>query len=183
MKKACVFLADGFEEIEGLTVVDVLRRAGVDVRTVSVMNTKRIEGSHGIILEADEQFDDAEMEDADLLVLPGGIPGTLHLRDHEGLTELLQRFDKKEKRIAAICAAPSVFGKLGMLKGRKACSYPSMEDQLDGAEVLHVPFVTDGHITTGRGMGAALPFALELTALLCGREKADKIAESIVYKV
>ena len=181
MKKACVFLADGFEEIEGLTVVDVLRRAGVDVKTVSVMNTKRIEGSHGIILEADEQFEEAEMEDVDLLVLPGGLPGTWHLRDHKGLTELIRSFDKKEKRIAAICAAPSVFGGMGLLKGRKACSYPSMEDQLDGAEVVHTPFVSDGHITTGRGMGAALPFALELTALLCGKEKADEIAESIVY--
>ena len=170
MSKAYVFLADGFEEIEGLTVVDVLRRAGVDTVTVSVMGRKEISGSHGIPVGADDVFEKLDMSDADLLVLPGGMPGTLHLKAHEGLRELLVTADREEKYLAAICAAPSVLSELGMLKGR--C-----------AEVLKVPVVTDGHITTGRGMGAAIPFALRLTEILCGKEKAEEIRTSIVYNV
>lgn len=181
MSKACVFLADGFEEIEGLTVVDILRRAGVDTVTVSVMGRKQISGSHGIPVGADEVFGDSDMDDADLLVLPGGMPGTLNLKAHEGLKELLRKFDSEKKYIAAICAAPSILSELGMLKGRKACAYPSFEDTLDCAEVRKVPVVTDGHITTGRGMGAAIPFALRLTELLCGKEKAEETGRSIVY--
>lgn len=182
MKKVYVFLADGFEEIEGLTVVDVLRRAGADAETVSVMGRKEISGSHGIHVMADSLFEESDFSDAQLLVLPGGMPGTTNLKDHTGLTELLERFDREEKYIAAICAAPSILGSLGMLKGRKACAYPSFEDKLDCEEVVCAPVVTDGHITTGRGMGAAIPFALRLTELLFGEKKADEIAESIVYK-
>lgn len=182
MEKVYVFLADGFEEIEGLTVVDVLRRAGADTETVSVMESKEIMGSHKIRVMADSLFEDVDFSDARLLVLPGGMPGTLNLKAHTGLTELLRRFDREEKYIAAICAAPSILSDLGMLKGRKACAYPSFEDKLDCEEVLSEPVVTDGHITTGRGMGAAIPFALKLTELLFGEKKAAEIAESIVYK-
>ena len=181
MSKAYVFLADGFEEIEGLTVVDVLRRAGVDTVTVSVTGKKEISGSHGIPVGADELFEGLDMDDADLLVLPGGMPGTLHLKAHRGLRELLVKADAEKKCLAAICAAPSVLSELGMLRGRKACAYPSFEETLDCAEVLRVPVVTDGHITTGRGMGAAIPFALRLTEILCGKEKAEEISGSIVY--
>ena len=110
------------------------------------------------------------------------MPGTLNLKAHTGLTELLRRFDREEKYIAAICAAPSILSGLGMLKGRKACAYPSFEDKLDCEEVVSAPVVTDGHIITGRGMGAAIAFALKLTELLFGEKKADEIAESIVYK-
>lgn len=182
MKRVCVFLADGFEEIEGLTVVDILRRAGVEAETVSVMDRKQIRGSHGIGVEADKLFEEADVANADMLVLPGGMPGTLNLKAHEGLREQLLSFNRAGKNIAAICAAPSVLGALGLLKGKKACSYPSFEDQLDCAEVLQVPAVTDGNITTGRGMGAAIPFALELTAILCGKEKADEVKDTIVYE-
>lgn len=181
MSKAYVFLADGFEEIEGLTVVDVLRRAGVDTVTVSVMGRKQVNGSHGIPVGADEIFEDEDMNDADLLVLPGGMPGTLHLKAHEGLRELLLKSDSKKRYLAAICAAPSILSELGLLKGREACAYPSFEKNLDCAAVRQVPVVTDGHITTGRGMGAAIPFALRLTEILCGKEKAEEIGRSIVY--
>ena len=177
-----LFLADGFEEIEGLTVVDVLRRAGADTETVSVMGRKEIRGSHEIQILADSLFEDVDFSDARLLVLPGGMPGTLNLKAHTGLTELLRRFDREEKYIAAICAAPSILSGLGMLKGRKACAYPSFEDKLDCEDVVSAPVVTDGHIITGRGMGAAIAFALKLTELLFGEKKADEIAESIVYK-
>lgn len=182
MKKVCVFLADGFEEIEGLTVVDILRRAGVETETVSVMGRIQINGSHGITVEADKLFEEADVANADMLVLPGGMPGTLNLKAHDGLREQLLAFDRDGKNIAAICAAPSVLSELGLLKGKKACAYPSFEDQLDCLEVLKVPAVTDGNVTTGRGMGAAIPFALELTALLCGKEKAEEVKASIVYE-
>ena len=182
MKKVIVFLADGFEEVEGLTVVDLLRRAGAEVQMVSVMGKLPITGARGIRVEADELFEKAVYEDADLLVLPGGMPGTLHLKEHQGLAQLLREFDGKEKRIAAICAAPTVFGSLGILKDRKACCYPGMEEQLECKEAKHTAFVTDGHITTSRGVGTAIPFALELIRLLFSREKAKEIADSIVYE-
>lgn len=181
MKKVYVFLADGFEEIEGLTAVDVLRRAGADTVTVSVMGRKEITGSHGIQVMADCLFEDTDFSEAALLVLPGGMPGTLNLKAHSGLAELLEQFDRKEKYIAAICAAPTILSDLGMLAGRRACAYPSFEENLNCKEVVREPVTTDGHIITGRGMGAAIPFALKLTEFLFGREKADEIAESIVY--
>ncbi len=182
MKKVCVFLADGFEEIEGLTVVDILRRAGVETETVSVMDSKRIQGSHNIFVEADSLFEEADIAGADMLVLPGGMPGTLHLRDHRGLQDRLLAAAEQGKHLAAICAAPTVLSGLGLLRGKRACVYPSFEDQLDCAEVLQVPAVTDGNITTGRGMGAAIPFALELTSILCGRGKAEEVKSSVVYE-
>ncbi len=182
MKKVYVFLADGFEEIEGLTVVDVLRRAGIQTEMVSVMETKQINGSHGIKVEADLLFDEAEPASADMIVLPGGMPGTLNLKAHSGLKEVILSFDKEKKYIGAICAAPSILGELGLLNGKKACAYPSFEDQLDGAQVLRVPAVADGHIITGRGMGAAIPFALKLTEALLGAEKAREISGSIVFE-
>ena len=178
-KKAYVFLADGFEEIEGLTVVDVLRRAGAEVEMVSVMDRKEITGAHGIKVEADRMIEEAG--EADLYVLPGGMPGTLHLKEHAGLCRLLNQAEKKEKHIAAICAAPSVLGELGMLKGKRACCYPSFEEKLNCLEVSYEPVVTDGRITTSRGMGTAVRFSLELVSVLYGKEKADEIAESIVY--
>ena len=183
MSKVYVFLADGFEEIEGLTVVDVLRRAGVETVTVSVTGRTQIRGSHGIMVGADCLFEETDTEDADMLVLPGGMPGTLNLQAHEGLEKLLLKFDSGKKYLAAICAAPIILSGLWMLKGRKACAYPSFEDQLDCAEVLKVPVVSDGHITTGRGMGAAIPFALRLAEILCGKEKSEEVGASIVYNV
>ena len=173
MKKAYVFLADGFEEIEGLTVVDVLRRAGAEVEMVSVMDRKEITGAHGIKVEADRMIEEAG--EADLYVLPGGMPGTLHLKEHAGLCRLLNQAEKKEKHIAAICAAPSVLGELGMLKGKRACCYPSFEEKLNCLEVSYEPVVTDGRITTSRGMGTAVRFSLELVSVLYGKEKADEI--------
>lgn len=182
MIKACVFLADGFEEIEGLTVVDILRRAGIVAETVSVMESRQITGSHGISVEADHLFEETCISDADMLVLPGGMPGTLNLKAHEGLRKQILSFDRQGKYLAAICAAPTILGELGLLKGKRACAYPSFEEGLDCDKVLEVPVVTDGNITTGRGMGAAIPFALALTEILCGKEKAEEIRKSIVYE-
>lgn len=180
MKKVFVFLADGFEEIEGLTVVDILRRAGVETETVSVSGSKEVKGSHGIVVEADSLF--PVCGDADMLVLPGGMPGTLNLKAHKGLRDLLAAYDRKKKYIAAICAAPTILSELGLLKDREACAYPSFENVLDCRSVKKVAVVQDGNIITGRGMGAAIPFALKLTEVLCGKEKAFEIKTSIVFE-
>ncbi|MBO5461272.1 MAG: DJ-1/PfpI family protein [Ruminococcus sp.] len=181
MKQVKVFLADGFEEIEGLTVVDILRRAGVCVETVSIMKDKEINGAHGIKVQADVMFADADFSECDMLVLPGGMPGTLHLKEHAGLAKLLVKFHEEKKYVAAICAAPSVLGGLGILRGKKACCYPSFEEALDTEYVVFDPVAEDGHVITSRGMGTAIPFALKLTEVLCGEEKAQEISKSIIF--
>lgn len=180
MKHISVFLADGFEEVEGLTVVDLFRRAGVAVDTVSVTGNLIVRSAHGIDIKADVLFENMNA-DTDMLVLPGGIPGTNHLQEHQGLTDLLKKFYAEEKYIAAICAAPSILGGLGFLKGRKACSHPSKEDALTGAEVVREPVIIQENIITSRGMGTAIPFGLTLITILCGQEKADEVKAAIVY--
>lgn len=182
MKKLYIFLADGFEEIEGLTVVDLLRRAGAEVCMVSIMGKKEICGSHKICVQADELFENCDFSDGDMFVLPGGMPGTLNLGNHQDLTELLKKADQEKKGIAAICAAPSVLGDLGLLNGKKAVCYPGFEERLTGASTSTDEAVTDGHITTSRGMGTAIPFSLELISRLFGKTKAKELADSIIYR-
>ena len=180
--KVCIFLAQGFEEIEALTVVDILRRAGIDTSLVSVTGEKQVTSSHNVTVQTDELFEEVDFANVTMIVLPGGMPGTLHLKEHKGLADLLCKFNEKGKRIAAICAAPTVFGALGLLKEKAACCYPGMEEQLNCKEAKFCSFVTDGNITTSRGVGTAIPFALELIRQLFGNEKASEIAESIVYE-
>ena len=180
-KKVYIFLADGFEDIEGLTVVDLMRRAGIDIKTVSIKNSKEIETSHGIKMQTDMIFDDTDYSDADMLVLPGGMPGTKYLKECEPLCKLLTRFYNEGKKIAAICAAPTVFAELGFLEGRKATAYPSCMDGLKGAEISLEHVVVDENVTTSRGLGTAVDFALSLIGQLLGENKADEIAESVVY--
>lgn len=182
MNEVSLFLADGFEEIEGLTVVDLLRRAGIELETVSIMGRKEIMGAHQIEVKADVLFEDADFANTKMLVLPGGMPGTRYLGEYEALRNLILSFNEEEKCVAAICAAPTVFGNLGILKGRKAVCFPTMEDGLKGAEVCYDRVVTDGHITTSRGMGTAMDFGLRLIEILRGKELADKIASQIVYR-
>lgn len=181
MGTAYIFLADGFEDIEGLAVVDLLRRAKVETKTVSIKETKEVQTSHGITLYTDILFGETDFSDADILVLPGGLKGTQNLQAYEPLIKMLQEFYKEEKKISAICAAPSIFGALGFLKGRKATSYPTFMEKLDGAILSTDRVVKDGHVITSRGMGTAIDFGLALIAELCGQEKADEIAAQIVY--
>ncbi|MCD8337677.1 MAG: DJ-1/PfpI family protein [Lachnospiraceae bacterium] len=181
MTEVYVFLADGFEEIEGLTVVDLLRRAGIEVQTVSIMESTVIRGSHGIEVKADLLFDELDAKSAQLLVLPGGMPGTTHLAEHEELAKLLKEQSAAGRKIAAICAAPTVFGGLGLLEGRTAVCYPGLEEKLTGANVTGNPVEVSENVTTSRGMGTAIPFGLSLVAQLRGKDTADKLAKSIVF--
>ena len=182
MSRACIFLADGFEEIEALTPADLLRRAGIRVDLVAVGDSLDITGRSGITVRADMAFEDAEFEGADMLVLPGGMPGTTNLENSKELKELIGKFDSEGKRIAAICAAPSVFGHMGLLEGRKAVCYKGMEGELYGAVIADAEAVTDGNITTSRGAGTAVEFALELIRVLLNEEMSTKVKEDIIYK-
>lgn len=180
-QKVCVFLADGFEEIEGLTVVDLLRRGDVETVTVSIMGRLEIEGSHGIKIMADQLFEEMSYEDVTMLVLPGGIPGTPNLQEHPGLTELLKKFDAEGKYLAAICAAPRIFGALGFLKERTACCHPSQEDILYSKETSKDAVVISDHIITSRGMGTAIDFGLTLLQILTDADTAEHVKNGIVY--
>ena len=176
-----VFLADGFEEIEGLTFVDLLRRAGIETKTVSVMEGLKITGAHKIQITADTMFEENDYEAAKMLVLPGGMPGTLNLQNHEGLTALLKKHYEAGKKVAAICAAPSILGDLGMLRGKRAVCYPGFEEKLSGAEAGTEKVAVDGNITTSRGLGTAIAFSLSLIAQLADEETAEKIRAGILY--
>lgn len=182
MKKIGIFLAQGFEEIEGLTVVDILRRAGIETETISIMGTREICGAHDITVQADVLFEDVDFTKLDGVVLPGGMPGTTNLGEHAGVNETIKSFANEGKLVAAICAAPSVLGQAGLLKGKKAACYPGCEDKLTGAEVVYDEVAEDGNIITSRGMGTAIAFALRLTAYLENEEKAAELAEKIIYQ-
>ncbi len=182
MKKIGVFLAEGFEEIEGLTVVDILRRAGLSVVTISIMGQKEVHGSHQIGVLADALFEEVDFTEYDGVVLPGGMPGTKNLGSHTGVNEIIKAFAEEGKLAAAICAAPSVLGQAGILKGKKAACYPGFEDKLDGAEVIYEEVAEAGNVITSRGMGTAIPFALRLAAYFTTEEKAKELAEAIIYK-
>ena len=181
MGKVFVFLADGFEEIEGLTVVDMLRRAEIPTVTVSIGSSRNIIGAHRIEVEADIMFHEVLEAEGAMYVLPGGMPGTLHLKDHEGLGKLLQKAYKNEKYLAAICAAPTVFEKYGFLEGRKATSYPAMEEELKSADYQTDKVVVDGKIITSRGMGTAIAFALELVRYFTDDATVEHTRQGLVY--
>lgn len=179
MKQAIVFLAEGFEEIEALTVVDVLRRGGVDVKTVSIKEDPYVDGAHGVevLCDADNEYD---IQDADMVVLPGGMPGAQNLRESKQVEEALLSFDKQGKWIGAICAAPFVLGELGLLNGRKATCYPGFESHLKNAVYTGQRVETDGHIITGNGPSSALPFALRLLSALTNEETAKSVADGML---
>lgn len=182
MAKVYIFLADGFEEIEALTVVDLLRRAAIDITMVSVTGKLEVKGTHQITVLADLLFEEANFNDADLLVLPGGIAGTAHLMEHEGLDSLLRDFNKMKKTIAAICAAPSVLGVKGFLAGKRATCYPGYESKLIDSIVTDQDVVEDGNIITSKGLGTAIDFALAIIKKLMGKDAAIRIADAIIYK-
>ena len=182
MKIVLLFLADGFEECEGLIVVDILRRAGISVTTASIMGREQVVSSHQIKIAADvlaEQVDPAQF---DAVVLPGGIPGTPNLKACPLVTDACRSFFKSGKLVAAICAAPSILGALGLLQGKRATVYPGMEDTLAGAEHAPGEVVVDGNLITSRSMGTAIPFALTIAAyLLEDPAAAEHLADSICY--
>jgi len=176
-----VHLTDGFEEIEALTVVDLLRRAGIETFTVSMTQRLPVKGSHDIKVIADLLFEDAVYGNCEMIVLPGGMPGTKNLDAHDGLREKIYSFNNQGKWLAAICAAPMVLGHAGVLKGKKATCYPGHEKELAGAILMTDSVVSDGKVITSRGFGTAIPFALKIIEELKGKETSDEIAKGILY--
>ena len=181
MKKAAIFFGTGYEEIEALTVVDLIRRAGIEAVCVSIDNEKRVTGSHKICVEMDAGIDEIDFDSFDILVCPGGMPGTKNLEACETLTNQLRAFYDAGKLIGAICAAPSIFGHMGLLNGKKACIFPGMEAELTGAEVVYDKVVKADNVITSRGMGTAIAFGLEIVANLLDKETAEKLGKGIVY--
>ena len=180
-KMVLLYLADGFEEVEALGVVDVLRRAEIDIQTVSITGKREVVSSHGIPVLADLLFSEADHEGAEMLVLPGGMVGTQSLSLHEELGAVLQRAAKELRWVTAICAAPTVLAKYGLLQGKKVICYPGLETRLEGADTSSVEnVVMDGKIITSRGPGTTFDFAFALTAALKGQETADKIQAAML---
>ncbi len=181
MAKVYQFMADGFEDIEALAPLDILKRGGVEVVTVSIMGREWVESANGVTLKADRLFEDTEFDDADMLLLPGGMPGASHLKHHEGLRQLLLDHAAKGRRIGAICAAPMVPGSLGLLEGKRATCYPGFESQLKGAEYTGQPVTVDDIFVTGKGPGASLPYSYQLLSLLAGDDEAKNIQQQMMY--
>ena len=177
-----ILLANGFEEIEALTVVDVLRRAQIQAVMVSCEEALEVTGAHNIPVKADMLLSDCRADEAEMVVLPGGMPGTLNLKYNPSVIALLEEAISKQKRIAAICAAPMVLGTNGWLSGKNATCYPGFEKDLEGAFPSDDRVVVDGNFTTSKGPGTALEFALELVRLLSGEETMHELASGMIFK-
>lgn len=177
MKPSYIFLTTGFEEIEAIATIDVLRRAGLNVVTVSVESSKQVEGSHGVVVTADTLLEANDYSDSSILILPGG---TVRLGEFDFLNKLLVSQNNAGKPIAAICAAPSLLGRLGILEGKEATCYPGFEEYLQGAKVVDKRVATDGNVITGRGPGCTVEFALKIVEVLLGQAKRREIAEALI---
>lgn len=180
MKKVAVHLAEGFEEIEAIGIIDVLRRADLDVQVVSVTGNLLVTGAHQVKITADVLFNQVDYDRIDAIVLPGGMPGASNLNAHEGLKAQIEKFDREKKQLAAICAAPLVYGNLGILEGKQVVCYPGFESYLKGADVLSVPVAESGNVITGRGPGAVLRFALKIVERMVSVEKANLLAKQML---
>ena len=182
MKKLGIFMAEGCEEIEGLAVVDLVRRTDeIEITTISITDKKEVTGSHKVTFLADALASEVDFDSLDGVILPGGMPGTLNLGEDETVNTVIKKFASEGKMVAAICAAPSVLGAAGLLKGKKATSYPGFEEKLTGADVVKDAVVVDGNVITSRGMGTAIDFGLEIISYLCGTERKEKIGKGIIY--
>jgi 4-methyl-5(b-hydroxyethyl)-thiazole monophosphate biosynthesis len=182
MKTAAVHLATGFEEIEAITIIDVLRRAGLNVIVTSVTGDYLVDGAHYVPVSTDKLFTEVDYDSVDMIVLPGGMPGAENLDRHEGLKSQIRNFHKAGKWLGAICAAPMVLGHLDLLKGKKAVCYPGYEKELKGATIGDTSTVVDGNIVTGRGVGSALNFSLQIVKILESEDKAGELARAMLVE-
>lgn len=177
-----IFLAQGFEAIEMTTPLDMLRRAGLEVNTISISDEFLVKSSQGIPIEADDIFDNTDFSDAQMLILPGGQPGSDNLYAHKGLKALLKEFMEKDGPVAAICAAPAVLGRHGLLEGRKATCYPGCEAGLKGAQYTAAFVEQDGNLITACGPAAAVEFAGAIIRLLCGSRVLEEVREKMQFR-
>lgn len=178
--KIAVFLAEGFEEIEAVAIIDVLRRGGIEIDTVSIEKDNYVTGSHNICIAADKSFEEASQKKYDGIVLPGGMPGTTRLESYLPLKEMISVYNKQEKLIGAICAAPKILGNMGILKGREAICFPGFEGELKGAIISKDNVAVSGHIITGKGAGKAIEFALAILESIKGEEIAMQLKGKMI---
>ena len=182
MAKIYEFLADGFEDIEALAPVDILRRGGVEVKTVSITGNAFVTSAHGVTVKADMEFTSPEdYADADMLLLPGGMPGAANLKAHAGVRQAMTAQYENGKRIGAICAAPMVLGSLGLLRNKRATCYPGFETYLDGAEYTATLVEQDGLVTTGEGPAAALPYAYHILSFFADTDTVAALKDGMMY--
>jgi len=182
MDYVCVYFADGFEEIEAVTIIDLLRRAEIKTYMVSVSENLSVTGAHGIEIKADMLFDYEFCKKAIAAVLPGGSKGVLTLKEKEELISIISEFiENNEKTVAAICAAPTILGELGLLKGKSITCYPGLDKPEWEAKVEHRAFSVDGNLLTSRGPGTAVPFALKLIDLIADERTMDKVKNSLAH--
>ncbi|KJS17112.1 MAG: thiamine biosynthesis protein ThiJ [Peptococcaceae bacterium BRH_c4b] len=180
MAKVCVHLATGFEELEAITMLDVLRRADIAVLMVSMTKEMNVTSVHGLTVLADILFEDVDYENVDMIVLPGGMPGSTNLAAHEGLKQRISQFANQGKYLAAICAAPIVYGQMGLLKGKAAICYPGFEKNLDGAEIATERVVQTQNFITSKGPGTSLEFSFKLVEILKDKDTAEKIRTAML---
>lgn len=181
MSKLGIFMANGCEEIEGLTVVDICRRAGIEIDMISINGSNEVTSSHNVTFKTEKLKEDANFDEYDGIILPGGMPGTTNLGADACVEDVIKAFAANGKLVAAICAAPSVLGLAGLLKGKKATCHPGFEDKLLDATWIEQPVVVDGNIITSRGMGTAIAFALEIVRYFMDDETVEKIKKGLVY--
>ena len=181
MAKVYEYIADGTEEIEALTMTDVLRRAGVEVVTVSINKTAEVTMSHGVRIICDTTVTEADVNDADMLLLPGGMPGSTNLNDCEAVRTAVLRHYEQGKKVGAICAAPLILGGLGILQGKRATCYPGFESQMTGATYTKELFTIDGNVITGEGPAATLPFSYAILEMLGKGAEAEQLREGMMF--
>lgn len=178
--KLYLHLAEGFEEIEAITVIDVLRRAGIDIETVSITGSKEVKGAHDIKVVSDKHFEEVDYNNCEMIIFPGGMPGTMNLESHKGLSKKVMEFQQEGKWIAAICAAPKILGNLELLVGKDATCYPGFEEELKGANISSDAVVQSDKIITSKGPGTAMLFALRIVEVLKGKEIAEDLKGKMI---
>ncbi len=182
MKKIGIFMADGCEEIEGLTVVDIVRRAKMEIVMISITGKREVTSSHQVTFLTDALAAEVDYDTLDGIVLPGGMPGTLNLQADETVNKVIRQFAADGRLVCAICAAPSVLGAAGILEGKCATCHPGFEEKLTGAQVEEKEVVVDGNVITSRGMGTAIPFALEIVRYFADDEAVEQVRKGLVYR-
>ncbi len=182
MRKIGIFMANGCEEIEGLTVVDIVRRAGLEISVISISGSREVTGSHNITFLADTAKNEADYGELEGIILPGGMPGTLNLAADETVIQIVRQFAREQKLVAAICAAPGILGQEHILEGKKATCHPGFEDKLIGAEWTDEPVVVDGNVITSRGMGTAVEFGLAVVRYFTDEGTVEKLKKGLVYR-
>lgn len=181
MSKLGIFIADGCEEVEALTVVDIVRRAKIEIDMISINGTKQVTSSRNVTFMTDTTKEEADFSSYDGIILPGGMPGTIHLGEDETVGKVIRDYAAEHKLVAAICAAPSVVGEAGLLKGKKATCHPGFEEKLIGANVYFSPVVCDGNFITSRGMGTAVPFGLAIVRYFTDDAVVEHVKAGLVY--